>query len=65
MARSEELLREGKFPNPVQYYEFLINKVILKFLPRYPDQMVKEEFKCVLSKNMKYEQVLSQLVERC
>jgi len=50
-------LREGKYVNPVQYYDFLTNKVVLKFLPRYPDQMIKEEFKCVLTKNMKYEQV--------
>jgi hypothetical protein len=58
MGRLEELVREGKYPNPVQYYDFLSNKVILNFRPRFPDQTVKEEFKCVLSKNMKYEQVL-------
>ena len=58
-GRLEELVREGKYPNPVQYYDFLSNKVILTFRPRFPDQMVKEEFKCVLSKNMKYEQVPS------
>ena len=50
-------MREGKFPDPIRYYEFLHNKIVLKFLPRFTDQTVKEEFQCVLAKNMKYEQV--------
>src|SRR5436305_3526627 len=56
-VRVEELLKEGKFPDAPRYYEFLSNKIILKFLPRYPDQMVKEEFLVTLSRTMKYEQV--------
>jgi len=53
----DEMIKEGKYTDPIRYYEFLSNKVTLKFLPRYPDQAVKQEFYCVLSKNMKYEQV--------
>jgi len=48
---------EGKYPDPIKYYEFLYNKVTFKILPKFTDQMVKEEFTCVLAKNMKYEQV--------
>jgi ICP0-binding domain of Ubiquitin-specific protease 7 len=57
-GRTDELIKEGKYPDPARYYEFLHNKIILKFVPRNPDQMVKDEFQCVLAKNMKYEQVL-------
>ena len=61
--RQEELLREGKCPDPIRFYEFLSNKITLKFIPRYTDQTVKEEFSCTLSKNMKYEQVAAKVAE--
>ena len=56
-GRLDELIREGKYPDPMRYYEFLYNKITIKMLPRHPDQMVKEEFSVVLAKNWKYEQV--------
>jgi len=59
----EELGREGKYLDPVKYYEFLYNKITLKFVPRYTDQMIREEFSCVLAKNMKYEQVAIKVAE--
>ena len=59
----EELIREGKYPDPIRYYEFLYNKIILKFVPRYVDQTVKEEFQCVLAKNMKYDQVAAKVAD--
>lgn len=61
--RLDELLREGKYTDPIKYYEFLYNKIIMKFVPRYIDQTVKEEFSCVLSKTMKYEQVAAKVAE--
>ena len=57
-GRLDELIKEGKYPDPARYYEFLHNKITLRFMPRYSDQMVREDFQCVLAKNMKYEQVL-------
>lgn len=56
-GRLDELIKEGKYPDPARYYEFLHNKIILRFLPRYSDQTIKEDFQCILAKNMKYEQV--------
>jgi hypothetical protein len=56
-CRLDELVKEGKYPDPARYYEFLQNKITLRFMPRYSDQMVREDFQCVLAKNMKYEQV--------
>jgi len=58
--RLEDLVREGKYPDAVRYYEFLHNKVTLQFLPKSEQQPIKESFACVLSKNMKYEQVSPQ-----
>ena len=57
MNRLDELIKDGKYPDPARYYEFLHNKITLRFMPRYSDQTVKEDFQCVLAKNMKYEQV--------
>jgi ubiquitin carboxyl-terminal hydrolase 7 len=57
MCRVDELVRDGKYPDPQRYYEFLHNKINLKFVPRYPDQTIKEQFACTLSKTMKYEQI--------
>jgi ubiquitin carboxyl-terminal hydrolase 7 len=62
-TRAEELLKEGKLTDPIRYYEFLFNKITIKFVPRYTDQMIKEEFHTILSKNMKYEQVASKVAE--
>jgi ubiquitin carboxyl-terminal hydrolase 7 len=59
----DELLREGKHPDPQRYYEFLHNKITLKFLPKYPDQTVKDEFQCVLSKTMKYDQIAAKVAD--
>jgi ubiquitin carboxyl-terminal hydrolase 7 len=56
-GRLDELIKEGKYPDPARYYEFLHNKITLRFMPRYSDQIVKEDFQCVLAKTMKYEQV--------
>jgi len=63
MISADELLKEGKYPDPQRYYEFLHNKITLKFVPRYPDQTIREEFLCTLSKTMKYEQVAAKVAE--
>jgi ubiquitin carboxyl-terminal hydrolase 7 len=59
----EELQAQNKYKEPVSFYDFLHNKIVLTFRPRFEQQLVKEEFQCVLSKTMKYEQIAAKVAD--
>lgn len=49
---------QGLHSSPIGYYDFLQNRVLIFFKPKYPEQDT-EEFELVLSKKMNYE-IMSQ-----
>lgn len=45
------------FTNPVQFYDFFLNRVVVTFRPKFEDPTPENEFSIVLSKKNTYEQV--------
>ena len=45
------------YSSPIGYYDFLQNRVLIRFKPKFEDSEDKEEFELVLSKKMNYETV--------
>ena len=54
--RISDLESQGLYSNPVQFYDFLQNRVMIVFKPRYDDQG-DEEFHLVFSKKQNYDTV--------
>lgn len=56
--RVHDLDGQGLYSNPMQYYDFLQNRVMVVFRPKFeePDQ-VHPEFSLVLSKKQNYDVV--------
>jgi ubiquitin carboxyl-terminal hydrolase 7 len=54
--RSHDLESQGLYSSPVHYYDFLQNRVMIFFKPKFED-LDKEEFELILSKKMNYEMV--------
>ena len=50
--RISDLESQGLYANPVQFYDFLQNRVMIVFKPRYEDQ---DEFHLVFSKKQNYD----------
>lgn len=49
--------KQHQYTNPIQFYDFFLNRVIVAFKPRYDDMEQKAEFELTLSKKMTYDQV--------
>jgi len=49
------------FTNPVQFYDFFLNRVVVTFRPKFEDATPENEFSIILSKKNTYEQVRPQL----
>lgn len=45
-------------PDAKDFYDYLVNKVVIKFVPRLPNQAVNRVFELTLNKKMSYDQVL-------
>lgn len=54
--RINDLESQGLYSNPVQFYDFLQNRVMIVFKPRYDDQG-DDEFHLVFSKKQNYDVV--------
>jgi ubiquitin carboxyl-terminal hydrolase 7 len=48
---------QGLFANPINFYDFLQNRVLIVFRPKFeePDDNLFPEFELVLSKKMNYD----------
>lgn len=53
---AQDFETQGLCSNPIQFYDFLQNRVLIYFKPR-DEEKDKEEFELVLSKKMNYEAV--------
>lgn len=40
------------------FYDYLVNKIVIKFVPRLPNQTENRTFELTLNKKMGYDQVL-------
>ncbi|KAG8902957.1 hypothetical protein FRB99_003895 [Tulasnella sp. 403] len=58
-----EFEQQGLSPTPVQFYDFLQNRVLIYFKPR-DEERDKEEFDLVLSKKMNYETLAQKVGEK-
>lgn len=45
-------------PDAKDFYEHLVNKIVIKFVPRLPTQPENRIFELTLNKKMSYDQVL-------
>jgi hypothetical protein len=55
-TRVHDLESQGLYSNPVQYYDFLQNRVMIIFKPKFEDHdQDQPEFKLILSKKQNYD----------
>ncbi|GAA5896538.1 hypothetical protein JCM6882_005722 [Rhodosporidiobolus microsporus] len=53
------------FTNPIQFYDFFLNRVVVTFRPRFDDpEREQEEFSITLSKKNSYDQMAAKVGER-
>lgn len=45
-------------PDAKDFYEHLVNKIVIKFIPKLPTQAESRIFELTLNKKMSYDQVL-------
>lgn len=57
-CRQLSLLASSLMPDAKDFYEHLVNKIIIKFIPRLPTQAENRIFELTLNKKMSYDQVL-------
>jgi len=55
--RIHDLESQGLYSNPVQFYDFLQNRVLIHFRPRFEEPDESNEFSLVLSKKHNYDMV--------
>ena len=55
-ARSYDVESQGLYSSPVQYYDFLQNRVLVHFKPKF-EESDKEEFNLILSRKTNYDTV--------
>jgi ubiquitin carboxyl-terminal hydrolase 7 len=63
ISRIRDLESQGLYSNPIQFYDFLQNRVMIIFRPRYdePDQD-HPDFRLILSKKQNYDVVSHRLL---
>jgi ubiquitin carboxyl-terminal hydrolase 7 len=54
--RTQDLEAQGLYSSTPQFYDFLQNRVLVQFKPRYEDGQL-QEFQLMLSKKMTYDTV--------
>ena len=54
---ARDLEKQHQYTNPIQFYDFFMNRIVVAFKPRFEDQEYKSEFELTLSKKMTYDQV--------
>jgi len=59
MHRLQDLDKQQMFTNPIQFYDFFLNRVVVTFRPKFEDATADNEFSVTLSKKNTYEQVRS------
>lgn len=47
------------FTTPIQFYDFFLNRVVVRFRPKFDDPDAKPDFDIYLSKKNSYDQVRS------
>lgn len=57
--RINDIESQGLYSNPVGYYDFLQNRVLVLFKPKFEDSDPEAEFNLVLSKKQNYDIVCS------
>ncbi|KAK9894556.1 cysteine proteinase [Cystobasidium minutum MCA 4210] len=60
-ADARDLEKQHQYTNPIQFYDFFMNRIVVAFKPRFEDQEYKSEFELTLSKKMTYDQVATQV----
>jgi ubiquitin carboxyl-terminal hydrolase 7 len=53
----QDLEKQHRYTNPIQFYDFFMNRVTVAFKPRTDDMESKLEFELTLHKKMTYDQV--------
>ncbi|KLO14677.1 cysteine proteinase [Schizopora paradoxa] len=63
---THDLENQGLYSNPISYYDFLQNRVLINFRPKFeePDDNVNPEFKLTLSKKMTYDHMATKVADR-
>lgn len=56
-CRVADMENQGMYSNPVSYYDFLQNRVMVHFKPKDEDSEKAAEFNLTLSKKMTYDMV--------
>ena len=63
---ARDLEKQHQYTNPIHFYDFFMNRIVVAFKPRFEDQEFKSEFELTLSKKMTYDQVSSaQFKQNC
>jgi ubiquitin carboxyl-terminal hydrolase 7 len=57
LARVHDLEIQGLYSNPIQFYDFLQNRVLIVFRPKFDSDHDAPEFNLVLSKKQTYDTV--------
>jgi ICP0-binding domain of Ubiquitin-specific protease 7 len=57
LARIHDLEIQGLYSNPIQFYDFLQNRVMIVFRPKFDSDHDTPEFSLVLSKKQTYDSV--------
>lgn len=57
LARIHDLEIQGLYSNPIQFYDFLQNRVMIVFRPKFDSDPDAPEFSLVLSKKQTYDTV--------
>ncbi|GAA5900428.1 uncharacterized protein JCM6883_002840 [Sporobolomyces salmoneus] len=60
----QDLTSQQMFTNPVQFYDFFLNRVVVTFRPKFDDPTPENEFSIVLSKKNTYEQMAIKVGEK-
>jgi len=55
--RIQDLESRGLYSNPVQYYDFLLSRVMIIFKPKFEDPDPDAEFALILCKKQNYDTV--------
>ncbi|GAA5919656.1 hypothetical protein JCM1841_005211 [Sporobolomyces salmonicolor] len=60
----QDLDKQQMFTNPIQFYDFFLNRVVVTFRPKFEDPTPENEFCVTLSKKNTYDQMAVKVGER-
>jgi len=61
--QSIDVDKQTKFTSPIQIYDFFLNRVLIRFRPRYEEEPKLPQFDLMLSKKMSYDQMAAKVGE--